>query len=51
MYIDIYTYIPKVGLIPPEVGLKTLRNTLENRNYEEIPTENHIKMEEFVLKD
>ena len=27
-----------------------MRNALENRNYKEIPTENFIKMAEFVLK-
>ena len=32
------------------VGLKALRNALENRNYEKIPTESLIKMAEFVLK-
>ena len=43
-----------VGLyssIPHEVGLKALRNALENRNYEEIPTKNLLKMAEIVLKD
>ena len=37
--------------IPRKVGLKALRNVLENKNYEEIPTENLIKMAEFVLKN
>ena len=43
-----------VGLypsIPHEVGLRALRNALENRNYKEIPTENLIKMAGFVLKN
>ena len=40
-----------VGLypsIPHKVGLKALRNDLENRNYKEIPTENLVKMAYFV---
>ena len=43
-----------VGLypsIPHKVGLRALRNALENINYKEIPTENLIKMAGFVLKD
>ena len=43
-----------VGLyssITHEVGLRALKNTLENRNYKEIPTENFIKMAEFILKN
>ena len=42
------------GLYPSishEVDLKALRNALENRNYEEIPTENLLKVEEIVLKN
>ena len=31
--------------------MKAIRNALENRNYNEIPTENFIKMAEFVLKN
>ena len=34
-----------------EVDLKALRNALENRNYEEILTENLLKVEEVVLKN
>ena len=30
--------------------MKALKNAVENRNYEEIPTENLMKMAEFVLK-
>ena len=37
--------------IPHKVGLKALRNALENRNYKEIPTENLIKMAGFILKN
>ena len=37
--------------IPHELCLKALRDALENRNYKEIPTENLIKMAEFVLKN
>ena len=37
--------------IPHKVGLKSLRNALENRNYKEIPAENLIKIAEFVLKN
>ena len=37
--------------IPHELRLKALRDALENRNYKEIPTENLIKMAEFVLKN
>ena len=43
-----------VGLYPSitqEVGLKALRNALENINYKEIPTANLIKMTEFLLKN
>ena len=36
---------------PHEVGLKELRNALENRNYKKMHTENLIKMAEFVLKN
>ena len=36
---------------PNEVGLKALRNALENRNYKKIHIENLIKMAEFVLKN
>ena len=42
-----------VGLypgIPHKAGLKALRNALENRNYQKIPTENFIEMAEFLLK-
>ena len=38
-------------IIPHKVGLKVLRNALENRNYQEIPTKYFIKMAEFVLKN
>ena len=37
--------------IPHKVGLKSLSNVLENRNYKEISTESLIKMVEFVLKN
>ena len=37
--------------IPHKVGLKSLRNALENRNYKEIAAENLIKIAEFVLKN
>ena len=37
--------------IPHQVGLKSLSNVLENRNYKEISTESLIKMVEFVLKN
>ena len=43
-----------VGLYPSilhEVGLKALKNGLDNRNYEDIPTENLLKMAEVVLKN
>ena len=43
-----------IGLYPSithKVCLKAFRNTLENRNYEEIPTENLLKMAEIVLKN
>ena len=43
-----------VGLypnIPHRVGLKGLRNALENRNFKEIPTKHLIKMAKFVLKN
>ena len=43
-----------VGLYPSilhEVGLRALRNALENRNYKEIPTENLTKMAGFFLKN
>ena len=43
-----------VGLYPSihhEVGLNTLRNSLENINYKEIPTGNLIKMALIVLKN
>ena len=37
--------------IPHEVGLKTLREALDNKEIEYIPTENLFKMAEFVLKN
>ena len=43
-----------VGLypsIPHEAGLSTLREALDKRTCKEIPTENLIKMVEFVLKN
>ena len=43
-----------VGLypsIPHEAGLSTLREALDKRTCKEIPTENLIKMAEFVLKN
>ena len=43
-----------VGLypgIPHEAGLSTLREALDKRTRKEIPTENLIKMAEFVLKN
>ena len=43
-----------VGLypgIPHEAGLSALRETLDKRTRKEIPTENLIKMAEFVLKN
>ena len=43
-----------VGLYPGtphKAGLKALRNALENRNYQKIPTENFIEMAEFLLKN
>ena len=42
-----------VGLYPSilhEVGLRALRNALENRNYKEIPTENLTKMAGVFFK-
>ena len=42
-----------VGLyfsIPHEVGLKALRNALENKNYKEILTENLVKMEKHYYQ-
>ena len=33
-----------------EIYLKALRNTLGNRNYKEVPTEN-LEMAEFVLRN
>ena len=43
-----------VGLypsIPHQAGLSTLKEGLENRSVKKIPTENLIKMAEFVLKN
>ena len=43
-----------VGLYPStpyQVGLSTLKEALENRSVKKIPTENLIKMAEFVLKN
>ena len=43
-----------VGLypsIPHQAGLSTLKEALENRSVKKIPTENLIKMAEFVLKN
>ena len=43
-----------VGLytsIPHEAGLKALRETLDNRENKQIPTENLYKMAEFFLKN
>ena len=43
-----------VGLypsIPHEAGLKALREALDNRENKQIPTENLLKMAEFVLKN
>ena len=43
-----------VGLYPSilhKVGLKALKNALENRNYEDIPTKNFLKMAEILLKN
>ena len=43
-----------VGLypsIPHEAGLSALKKVLENRSVKKIPTENLIKMAEFVLKN
>ena len=37
---DIVGLYPSISL---KIGLKALRNALENRNYEEIPTENFLK--------
>ena len=45
---DIVGLYPSISL---KIGLKALRNALENRNYEEIPTENLLKVEEIVLKN
>ena len=36
--------------IPHEAGLSALREALDKRTCKEIPTENFIKMAEFVLK-
>ena len=36
--------------IPHEVGLRALREILEKRDEKTIPTEELLKMEEFVLK-
>ena len=43
-----------VGLyscIPHQAGLSALKETLENRLVKKIPTENLIKMTQFVLKN
>ena len=43
-----------VGLypsIPHQAGLSALKEALENRSVKKIPTENLIKMAEFVLKN
>ena len=43
-----------VGLypsIPHEAGLKALREALDNRENKQTPTENVLKMVEFVLKN
>ena len=43
-----------VGLylsIPQQAGLSALKEALENRSVKKIPTENLIKMAEFVLKN
>ena len=43
-----------VGLypsIPHQAGLSALKEALENRSVKKIPTENLIKMTEFVLKN
>ena len=43
-----------VGLypsIPQEAGLKALKEALDNRENKQIPTENLLKMAEFVLKN
>ena len=37
--------------IPHKVCLRALRHDLKNRNYNEIPTKNLIKMVEFVLRN
>ena len=38
-------------MIPYEAGLSSLREALDKRTCKEIPTENLIKMAEFVLKN
>ena len=43
-----------VGLypsIPHQAGLSALKEALENRSVKKIPTENLVKMAEFVLKN
>ena len=47
-------YIIIMGLytsIPHQAGLSALKEALENRSVKKIPTENLIKMAEFVLKN
>lgn len=45
---DVTTFYPS---IPHVVGLKTLREVLEKRKQKTIPTEELVKMTEFVLKN
>ena len=45
---DIVGLYPSISL---KIGLKALRNALENRYYEEIPTENLLKIAKIVLRN
>ena len=40
-----------VGLYPQQAGLKTLKEALEIRDIEKIPTEDLVRMAEFVLNN
>ena len=44
---DVEDFYPS---IPHEVGLNALREALDNRENEHIPTDNLLKMADFVLK-
>ena len=45
---DVVDFYPS---IPHKAGLSALKEALENRSVKKIPTENLIKMAEFVLKN